>query len=65
MKASHKNEINIMNNQLEVIKRLKDENAKLRLENAEKDKMIKMLDDRVDDLSTKCDRLCKDYLNRD
>lgn len=65
MRASHKNEINIMNNQLEVIKNLKDENEKLRLENIEKDKMIKLLEDRVDDLATKCDRLAKDYLNRD
>jgi cell division protein FtsB len=72
MRASHKNEINIMNNQLEVIKRLKDENErlkdeneKLRLENIEKDKMIKLLEDRVDDLATKCNKLCQDYLNRD
>lgn len=65
MRASHKNKIDIMNNQLEVIKRLKDENAKLRIENVEKDKMIKILEDRVEDLAIKCDKLCKDYLNRD
>lgn len=65
MRASHKNEINIMDNQLKVIKQLKDENAQLRLENVEKDKMIKLLEDRVEDLAIKCDKLCKDYLNRD
>jgi len=65
MRTSHKNEINIMNNQLEVIRSLKDENERLRLENIEKDKMIKLLEDRVDNLATKCDRLAKDYLNRD
>lgn len=64
MRASHKNEINIMNNQLEVIKNLKDENEKLRLENIEKDKMIKLLEYRADDLATKCNKLCQDYLNR-
>jgi hypothetical protein len=65
MRASHKNEINIMNSQLQIIRNLKDENERLRLENIEKDKMIKLLEDRVDDLATKCDRLAKDYLNRD
>ncbi len=65
MRASHKNEIDIMNSQLQIIKNLKDENERLRLENIEKDKMIKLLEDRVDDLATKCNKLCQDYLNRD